>query len=100
MVVVSIATWYICTSFSIERAIHARAIVLVTISPVLGTPGNSELTFEPSLLPHRITNRLHYQVTKSGSRTTEDEDRERLKDAVKAYEEVEALLSITQAARL
>lgn len=89
------------TSFSIERAIHARAIVLVTISPVLGTPGNSELTFEPSLLPHRITNRLHYQVTKSGSRTTsEDEDRERLKDAVKAYEEVEALLSITQAARL
>ena len=41
------------------------------------------------------------RVTKSGSRTTsKDENRERLKDAVKAYEEAEGSLSITQAARL
>ena len=42
-----------------------------------------------------------FRVTKSGSRTTlKDENRERLKDAVKAYEEAEGSLSITQAARL
>ena len=42
-----------------------------------------------------------FRVVKSGSWTTSrDENRERLKNAVKAYEEAEGSLSITQAAKL
>lgn len=42
-----------------------------------------------------------FRVVTSGSWTTsKDENRERLKTAVKAYEEAEGSLSITQAAKL
>ena len=44
---------------------------------------------------------MPFRVTKPGSRTTSrDEARDRLKEAVQAYEEGEGSLSISQAARL
>ena len=44
---------------------------------------------------------LQFRVTKPGSHTTSrNEARERLNDAIKAYEQAEGSLSITQAARL
>ncbi len=44
---------------------------------------------------------LQFRVTKPGPHTTSrNEDREHLNDAIKAYEQAEGSLSITQAARL
>ena len=44
---------------------------------------------------------LQFRITKPRSRTTSrEETRERLNDAIKAYDQAEGSLSITQAARL
>ncbi len=46
-----------------------------------------------------MTSNLQFRVTKPGSRiTSKDEARKRLNNAVKAFEDAEGLLSITQTA--